>query len=85
MHSLIWNRVVLILTDSTIERQVIEDDDKSIAIVIPFTQDIDDLVHFLHAQVLQLEMKYNATNLISEYNISEPSSKRKHWRKPRDD
>ncbi|OQR89984.1 hypothetical protein THRCLA_09484 [Thraustotheca clavata] len=64
LHNLIWNRVVLILTENPdTHLHVIEEDD-GLAVVIGFTDDIDSIIHFLHEQVTRLEDKLKSKGLV---------------------
>ncbi|KDO32419.1 hypothetical protein SPRG_02896 [Saprolegnia parasitica CBS 223.65] len=78
LHNLIWNRVVLILTeDPNLHKHVI-DDVSGVAIVLGFTDDLDDVVRFLHDQVEQLEAKFKSTDIV----VSEATKPSKSKRRP---
>ncbi|KAF0695441.1 Aste57867_13729 [Aphanomyces stellatus] len=59
MANPVWNRVVIILSDVHGTRDVIQDD-RSIALVVGFTTDVDPLVDFMHDAVATLEATLDA-------------------------
>jgi len=54
MHSLVWNRVVIFLSDEQQEPDILRDD-HSLAFIVPYTDDYDALVEFMHSHLVELE------------------------------
>ncbi|OQS00403.1 hypothetical protein ACHHYP_03630 [Achlya hypogyna] len=76
LHNLIWNRVVLILTEKPELHLHVIEEDTGVAVVIGFTDDIDSVVRFLHEQVTRLEDKFKSKDLVASDNDKRAKTKR---------